>query len=417
MNKLWDKNFTIITLGSVISMLGNAVSGFAIGLLVLDMTGSTFLYALFMVIYNIPHIFAPMIAGPYMDRFSRKKTIYILDFISAGLYGTIFLFLNSGLLSYPIMLFVTLIIGSIDGVYAVAYESLYPNLVKKGNFTKAYSISSMIFPLAAFMVPVASVVYSKLDSAAPLFLFNALTFFIAACFETRIDYTETHIREDSKKSALSLKRFKKDFREGINYIISEKGLLVITAYFCITTFSSSAVQTLLLPFFKNNAELFSGIDIDAVTLFTLVAGAGVLGRLIGGVIHYFFKYPVDKKFTIALCVYAVVTVLEGVYLYFPFPLMTLSFFTVGILGVTSYNIRISATQSYLPDEKRGRFNGAFQMVCTLGSIVGQLSAGILAEWIHERYIIMGYMFINLIAILLIMYRGRSHVKLIYNTQS
>ncbi|MDD4422026.1 MAG: MFS transporter, partial [Eubacteriales bacterium] len=155
MNKLWDKNFTIITLGSVISMLGNAVSGFAIGLLVLDMTGSTFLYALFMVIYNIPHIFAPMIAGPYMDRFSRKKTIYILDFISAGLYGTIFLFLNSGLLSYPIMLFVTLIIGSIDGVYAVAYESLYPNLVKKGNFTKAYSISSMIFPLAAFMVPVA----------------------------------------------------------------------------------------------------------------------------------------------------------------------------------------------------------------------------------------------------------------------
>ena len=31
---LWTKDFTIITLGSVVSLLGNAVSGFAIGLLV-----------------------------------------------------------------------------------------------------------------------------------------------------------------------------------------------------------------------------------------------------------------------------------------------------------------------------------------------------------------------------------------------
>ncbi len=34
-------------------------------------------------------------------------------------------------------------------------------------------------------------------------------------------------------------------------------------------------------------------------------------------------------------------------------------FINGFLAVNSYNIRISATQSYVPNELRGRFNGVF----------------------------------------------------------
>ena len=61
---LWTRDFTIITLGTVISMFGSAVSGFAIGLLVLDYTSSVFLYALFMVCYSLPRIVLPLLAGP-----------------------------------------------------------------------------------------------------------------------------------------------------------------------------------------------------------------------------------------------------------------------------------------------------------------------------------------------------------------
>ena len=37
---LWTRDFTIITVGSVISMFGNALAGFAISLFVLDYTES-----------------------------------------------------------------------------------------------------------------------------------------------------------------------------------------------------------------------------------------------------------------------------------------------------------------------------------------------------------------------------------------
>lgn len=99
-NVLWTKNFTIITVGTVISMLGNSISGFALGLLVLDYTGSTFLYALYMVLYNLPKVVAPTLSGPFVDKFSRRKTIYMLDFTSAALYGCFAWLIISGYFSY-----------------------------------------------------------------------------------------------------------------------------------------------------------------------------------------------------------------------------------------------------------------------------------------------------------------------------
>ena len=140
----------------------------------------------------------------------------------------------------------------------------------------------------------------------------------------------------------------------------------------------------------------------------------MVGRLTGGAIHYKYKYPINKKFAIALTVYTSIAILEAFQLYFPIPLMMVSFFVIGIMGVTSFNIRISATQSYVPDDKRGRFNGTFQMIVSAGSIVGQLMAGVLGEVFPERQIITMFMVINFIAVILIMYRKRDHVKKIYN---
>ncbi len=85
-NSLWTRDFTIITVGSVVSMLGNALSGFAMSLLVLDYTKSSTLYALYMFLYTLPQVAVPMLSGPFLDRFSRKKVVYMLDFLSAAIY-------------------------------------------------------------------------------------------------------------------------------------------------------------------------------------------------------------------------------------------------------------------------------------------------------------------------------------------
>lgn len=406
--KLWTKDFTIITLGTVVSMLGSAVSGFGISLMVLDYTNSTFLYALFMVCYMLPQVVVPLFAGPYLDRFSRRKVIYTLDFISSAIYVALAIALYNDLFNYGVFLAVCIIIGSINSMYTVAYESFYPSLISEGNFSKAYSISSLMYPLAnTIMVPIASLCYESFG-LAPLFAFNAVTFCTAAIFETQISPNSENL-EHRKVEKFDFKRYREDFNEGLNYLKVEKGLWVITAYFFVSTLVGGVHSSLALPFFKAH-HTFTVQD------YSFVMSISTLGRLIGGVIHYRFRYPTAKKFAIALTVYATISVLEGTYMYMPYVLMLAFNFLIGILGVTSYNIRISATQNYIDDDKRGRFNGIFQMITMFGMVVGELMGGALGEVFPPQYIISIAMAFNFVTAFTIMFRGREHVKPIYNRE-
>ena len=167
---------------------------------------------------------------------------------------------------------------------------------------------------------------------------------------------------------------------------------------------------MVLPYFK--ANFHNG---EYVYIFTM--GWTLLGRIIGGTIHYKIKYPTDKKYKIALFVYIVIAVFEGSMLYMPLILMMVMCFADGILGMTSYNIRISATQSYVPDDKKGRFNGMFQMGTMVGMLLGQFLSGVLSEFFPERVIVSGFMTVTLFAAVFIIGGNRKHVEKIYNRQA
>ena len=403
MNKLWTRDFTILTLGSVISIFGNALAGFTINLMVLDYSESIFLFVLYMVVFNFPKLLVPMIAGPLLDSFSRRKTIYILDFTSAALFLSLFFILGGGYFNYIFFLIMSFILGSIDSSYLVAYESLYPVLVSEGNFRKAYSVSSMIMPLSAIVLPFAAYLYENVG-ASQILLYSAIAFFVGACIETQIRADETHLRK--KKEKYNFSEFKESFKEGAGYIKGEKGLLVITAYFFVSMFAWSN-HSLLLPFFRDTPHL-------GIMTYTFVMLSGVLGRFIGGAVQYKLDLPVEKKFIIAMFVYVISAIIDMSYLFTPVFMMAALSFIVGLLTVTSYNIRISTTQSYIPDEKRARFNGTFHMIMNVGIITGQLIAGALADIIPIRMVVVLFNAISLIAVFLIMWRGRRHVIPIYN---
>ena len=413
---LWTYDFTVITIGSFISLVGNALSNFALSLLVLDYTGSTFLYMLFQVSFQLPIMICPVLAGPYLDRMSRKKVIYTLDFLSAGIYFLLFLLLRGGWFSYPVLLAVSFVTGAIDGTYVVAFDSFYPNLITEGNFQKGYSVYGMLVDLSGFASPVAAVIYYQMGGAASLFAINALSFLIAACFEVTVRFRETHMAKAPRETAESaFGQFRRELREGLDYIQGEKGLLLIALYFMTSNFAGGAEQ-LQLPYFLNHAGKFAAWPVAAATLYSILSNFMTVGRLLGGALQYKLHIPKEKKFSVAFFVYVTINVLSGTLLFLPVPLMAVWFFMDGALGVTSYTIRSAATQSYVPDNKRARFNGMFQMISFVGSVVGSLVIGALAEVLPERLIVTVTNALVLLAVYLFMYRGREHVKKIYNRE-
>lgn len=403
---LWTRDFTILTLGSVVSMLGNSMSGFAMSLLVLDYTQSAMLYAIYIAVFTLPQVIMPVFSGVILDRFSRKRTIYTLDFLSAGMYAAAAVLLGSGWFSFPAFACYCFLVGSINSIYMVAYQSFYPLLITEGNYSKAYSVSSTLETLTALMIPVSTFAYNQVG-IAPLMAINAVCFYAAAVVETRIQADEKYLVSRTLEGSATGRQLLKDMKEGVQYLISERGLLAIAIYFSVSSMAGGASQVITLPFFKGNYD-------NGEYIYMLVWGMAVIGRALGGIVHYRIKLPAARKFTIAFIVYICVDLFEGFYLYFPIPLMMVICFCTGILGVTSYTIRISATQSYVPDDKKGRFNGAFNMLNTTGSLTGELLAGALAMVLPVRGVLAGFMLVTAVAAVILIGGNRRHVKEIYN---
>ena len=408
---LWTKDFTIITLGSAVSMVGNAMCGFAMSLLVLDYTQSTFLYAIYLAVYSLPQIIVPIFSGAILDRRSRKKTIYTLDFISAVLYTLASITLSSGWFNFPVLTAFCFLIGTINSIYTVAYQSFYPLLITEGNYSKAYSVSSFLETVSMIMIPVATFAYNLLG-ASSLFAMNAASFLIAAIMETQIKAKENYIefqQTTNLESGSFSSQVLTDLKEGLEYLKKEKGLQAVTYYFTIASLGYGVSMVISLPYFKSTFP-------NGEYVYILVWGMSVLGRCIGSVLHYRFKFPARHKYNIAILVYVITAVAEGVYLYLNIPIMMIVFFFVGILGVTSYTIRISATQNYVPDEKKGRFNGAFNMLNTGGHLLGELLAGILTIKFAPRTVLTAFMILSAVSALIIIGGNKKEVSEVYNRE-
>ncbi len=406
---LWTRDFTIITLGSVVSMLGNALSGFAMSLMVLDISKSTLLYAIYIAMYTLPQLFMPIVSGAILDRFSRKRTIYSLDFLSAFLYALMAAILATGWFSFPFFAVYCFLLGSIQSTYMVAYESFYPLLISEGNFQKAYSIASVLETLSAVMVPVSAFLYRQIG-LYPLLGINALCFLIAAIMETQIRADENYLvtqKETRDQELKASKQMLRDTREGFSYLRSEKGLLAVAVYFAFSAVTGGISTVIVLPWFKSVYE-------NGEYLYMLVWGMALVGRAIGGMIHYRVSIPPKYRYRTALTVYIVISILEGVYLFTPIPVMMALCFLVGIGGITSYTIRVSATQSYVPDERKGRFNGAFNMISTAGALLGEVLAGGLTLIMPERVVLLSAMLLCALAAIVFIGGGKEYVSYIYN---
>lgn len=408
-NPLWTRDFTIITLGSVVSMVGNSLSGFAMSLMVLDYTSSSLFYAIYIMVFTLPQLIVPVFSGAILDRFSRKKTIYTLDYISSLLYLAVGLLLFNGWFNYPLFALFVFILGSIQSIYQVAYQSFYPMLITEGNFSKAYSVASMLESVTVFIVPVSTLVYNVFG-IGPLMLANALCFFIAATVETRIKTEEKYVTDQkATEEKNKIHQMLSDTKKGFEYLWQEKGLFFIALYFLFSSISGGASNVIYLPYMKANFA-------HGEYYYLLFGGFMMLGRVITSSWHYRNKLPVNKKFLITFIVYTTLSLINGALLYLPLTIMFILGFIQGCMGVTSYTIRISATQSYVPDEKKGRFNGAFNMLSVLGCLIGEGIAGVLSELMDMRLVVVLVEVVVFASAVLIMGGGRKSVAPIYNRE-
>lgn len=282
--KLFTRDFTLVVIGQIISLFGNAAIRFALPLYLLNQTGSSALYGTVMAISFIPAVLLSPVGGLIADRVNKRNIMVILDFSTAGLIFLFMLLMNRVSLVLLLTIVLMLLYG-IAGAYQPAVQASIPVLVAQDGVMRANAVINVISSFASLLGPVlGGILYSTYGLVSVLEI-SIAAFVVSAVMEIfiRIPYRKQVSAGSIMKTALG------DFRESIHFICTQKpiigqGLLIV---FGINLFLSAMIVvglpyliTEVLPFTAEYANRLYGYAQGALAAGGIVGGIGA-GALAG----------------------------------------------------------------------------------------------------------------------------------------
>lgn len=275
--KLFTKDFTLVVIGQIISLFGNAIIRFALPLYLLNQTGSSALYGTVMACAFLPAILLSPVGGIIADRVNKRNIMVTLDFFTAAVILVFSLLMNSVNLVLLLTAILMLLYG-IAGAYQPSVQASVPALVSQERFMEANSVINTISSLASLLGPVlGGILYSAYG-------LNAVLWVCMICFVMSA-VMELFIRIPFVKQSTSgnmWKIVKDDFGVSIRFIRKDQpvigqGLLVI----CGINLFLSAMIIVGLPYLIT--EVLNLEAVQANRLYGFAEGALGTGGLAGGI--------------------------------------------------------------------------------------------------------------------------------------
>lgn len=401
---LWSRNYTLVTVATVLGCIGGVAGGFALSFLVYDETGSTLAAAILIAIQVIPNFIIPLLVAPIMDRLPRKPFLVGGDLINGALYLVAGLYLIRYGFSYVGYLLFSLLLASIQSFDQLAYTSIFPKLIPAGFEDKGYTVSAMVYPvLQVIMMPVMAILYEAIGVGMILVIQSGLSI-AAAIIESFIRVQESSSMQGER---FSLRMWWNDQKDAIAYLKKERGLRSIYAYMAVTQGIAIGGSPILIAFFRT-APGFT------IAMYSFFAVAEFAGRSLGGLLRYIVKIPEKRRFSFAFFVYQTYDLMDAILLWLPYPLMLVNRAICGFLGINSATLRQTAVQNYIPESHRARLNAFENVLYTAAGGVLTLIIGALGEVLDYRWCMTIGGLLAVVVCLAVIWRNRVHVRGVYN---
>ncbi len=126
-----NRDFRLLWVGQTLSTFGGRISGVAFPLLVLATTGSPVKAGLVGLVANAPFVLLQLPAGAYVDRWNRRAVMLCADAGRAAALGSLAVAIAFGRLTYPHILAVATVEGSLFVVFRLAEAAALRQVVSE----------------------------------------------------------------------------------------------------------------------------------------------------------------------------------------------------------------------------------------------------------------------------------------------
>lgn len=275
-SRLFQRDFTIMILGQIISLFGNAILRFSLSLYVLEVTGSAAVFGTILAVSMIPTVLLSPFGGVLADRLPKQKIMTILDFVTAGLivfYDAVYGSAGNLAAVTIFMILLTLI----QAFYQPSVQASIPLLASQEELMAANGIVMQVQALAGLLGPILAGMLYGIGGVKPILAASAVCFFLSAVMELFLRIPHEKREADGSPVRMALL----DLKGAVTYLIRENTclfkLLIVVAG--INLFLS-ALFIIGLPYL---VKIYLGMSAQAYGFAEAAMGMGsILGGLVSG---------------------------------------------------------------------------------------------------------------------------------------
>lgn len=359
-----ERNYRLYFTGQFISLVGSWLQTVAQGWLVFELTRSAFWVGMVAALNSLPILAFVVLGGVIVDRFSRKKILYLTQIAPLLLAAALGALTFSGAATLFNVGVLAFLLGVVQALDMPARQAFVPEMVAKRHLASAIALNSVIFNGSRVIGPSAAGALINWIGLGGTFFVNAASFLAVMASLAFIRVTprahETHLHPIA---ALG---------EGFRYAFGRPSLRLFMALAAVgSMFGWSYVS--ILPVVA--ANVFGG---GAALLGHFYTAAG-LGALLGAaLISLYVKRLGPRPFII------VGSIVLGVSLFtFSFVanialgFVLLFFAGLGLLG--QFSVINSAIQHSIDDRMRGRVMSIYGLFWRGTAPLGSFLMGTLGE--------------------------------------
>lgn len=367
---LRQRNFALLWFAGLISYAGNWILIAALPVHIFERTGSTLAAGLIWIVYPLSGLLFGSIAGVFVDRWDRRRTMVGVNLLQAALLPFLLLGLRDD------ALWVLYAVAFAEGVLATfmypAEGALLPRLVGEDRLVTANALNSLNDNLARIAGPAIGGLLLASTGLAGAIVADAVSYLLAALLIALIAVpggtraAKPESEETVEAAVAGRPSVWRELVEGLSLIRADRMLQALILVVAVSVLADSLNSPLIVPFIL---EIVAG----GSALFGLVLAVRGVAGLLGGVVVARFGHGIAPERLLGwslVCLGAGMLVFVNVPL---IPVMLIVQLAMGPAIVGWLSSQQTLLQTSVEDQYRGRLLGA---VGTITSLMGLFGIGL-----------------------------------------
>jgi MFS family permease len=373
---LWNVSFLLLWQGQLVSALGDAVYGIALGFWVLERTGSTALMGTLMAVSTLPRVVLAPLAGVWVDRSDRRRLLILMDVIRGVFITAVAIAAYSGLARVWMVFAAGVVIGVCGAFFGPAVGSVLPDVVDRNRLVQANSAFNLIYTVSGVVGSSGGGFLFQMLGAPLMFLLNGLSY-LASSLTLLFTRIPRIVRQHASP------HFWADLKVGVLFAWRFTGLRFLMLVAAFLNFFATIGIVLFLPLFQRTAGLGAG-------KYGLLMGIFSAGLFLGFLFSSLVRIPAGARYRVfMICGFGCMGLMAGIPLVMNYPVMLGLAFAAGVMNAILNSFISALVGLAVPQDLRGKVFALMGALSQGLTPIAMALAGVLAEFMPIRPLMAG----------------------------